>query len=250
LAYAYISWRGLRIASLTVPGESPGLFFLPGFNSNQLGIKAQYLRGWAERHGVAFASLDYSGHGASDGDLSDGSIGDWLSQAETVLDECTSGPQLLIGSSMGGWLALLLAIKRPDRVAGLLGLAIAPDFTQRLQARLTEGQMQELRSAGHVTLPSEFPTDRPYRIGQRLLADAEPYLLLGRETLPVVCPMALLHGQQDDSAPWQLSLTVSERVQSRYAEVLLVRDGEHRLSRDVDLARMDSLLTRLHDTIS
>lgn len=238
---------GTAIAYRRSPGLGPGVIFLTGFRSDMGGGKAVALERWARERGRAFVRFDYHAHGASEGRWEDGSIGRWRDDALAVLDRVTEGPQILVGSSMGGWIALLLALARPQRVAGLLGIAPAADFTERMiRPRLGPAEREALERDGRFIAPSAYDP-AGYPITKHLLDEAKAHLLLtdGRGAIPVRCPVRLLHGQCDPDIPWQTSLDIAAAVESRDVRVTLVKDGDHRLSRDVDLAQMLQLAGEL-----
>ncbi len=228
---------GTTIAYRSSPGVGPGLVFLTGFRSDMGGIKAVALERWARDQGRAFIRFDYHAHGQSSGDWADGSIGRWRDDALAVLDQLTEGRQILVGSSMGGWIALLLARARPDRVAGLMGIAPAPDFTERMiRPRLTAAQRDALESQGRFIAPSSYDPEG-YPITRHLLEEAKAHLLLPGP-IPIRCPVRLLHGQRDPDIPWRTSLDLADALESPDVQVTLVKDGDHRLSRDADIALM------------
>lgn len=225
---------GTAIAYRRTRGQGPGLLFLSGFRSDMTGVKALALEGWAIAHGHGFVRFDYHAHGASGGDWADGSIGRWYADALAVLDHVTDGPQILVGSSMGGWIALLLALARPDRVAGLVGVAAAADFTERLiRPRLTNDQQASLSRDGYFIAPSAYDP-AGYMITAHLLDEARAHLLLPGP-IGVRCPVRLLHGQLDADIPWQTCLDLAAALDSLDVRVTLVKDGDHRLSRDQDI---------------
>jgi len=230
---------GATLAYHRSPGAAPGVVFLGGFTSDMTGIKATTLERWCRGRGQAFVRFDYSGHGASSGRFADGTIGRWTEEALAVLDELTDGPQILVGSSMGAWLMLLAALARPERIAALLGLACAADFTEYLLwDRLDESLRDRLRRERVITLPS--PYGEPYLIAMNLIEEAARHRLLERPELPIRCPVRLIHGMADADVPWRTSLRVMEQLASPDARLILVKDGEHTLSREQDLL----LLTR------
>jgi pimeloyl-ACP methyl ester carboxylesterase len=230
---------GATLAYHRSPGAAPGVVFLGGFTSDMTGIKATTLERWCRGRGQAFVRFDYSGHGASSGRFADGTIGRWTEEALAVLDELTHGPQILVGSSMGAWLMLLAALARPERIAALLGLACAADFTEYLLwDRLDESLRDRLRRERVITLPS--PYGEPYLIAMNLIEEAARHRLLERPELPIRCPVRLIHGMADADVPWRTSLRVMEQLASPDARLILVKDGEHTLSREQDLL----LLTR------
>ena len=220
------------------------MVFLGGFRSDMTGTKALFLEDFCRRRGRAFVWFDYFGHGASSGDVALGTIGGWTGDAVAVLDSLTEGAQILVGSSMGGWIMVLAALARTERVHALVGIAAAPDFTEDLLwPRLDEAQRRELRESGAVTLPSEYdPGGYAYRLG--LFEDGKRHLVM-REAIALECPVRLLHGMRDVAVPWQRSLSLAERLDSRDVAVTLVKDGDHRLSSEADLARLGRTLDAL-----
>jgi pimeloyl-ACP methyl ester carboxylesterase len=226
--------------------KTPGLMFLGGFMSDMSGGKAQALEAYAAARGRAFLRFDYRGHGASSGRFEDATIGDWAGDALAILDERTEGPQILVGSSMGGWIMLLVALARPGRVAGLVGIAAAPDFTEDLiWARATPAQRAALESTGHVDNPSAY-SDAPYRITRRLIEEGRDHLLLHRP-VALTCPVRLIHGLADPDVPWQTSLRLAEALHSTDVEITLVKGGGHRLSEPADLARLQRVIEALDE---
>lgn len=217
--------------------ERPGVVFLPGFMSDMTGIKATFLEGLAGRHGLPYLRFDYSGHGASAGRFEDGTIGAWLGDVLDVLDALTQGPQVLVGSSMGGWLALLAALKRPDRVAGLIGLAAAPDFTEELiHSELDESQREALARDGVVYKETTYG-DRPLAFTRALIEEGRNHLLLG-DSIPIGCPIRLVHGYDDPDVPWEMALMILRRLAAEDVTVTYIKGGDHRLSRPDDLTRI------------
>jgi len=223
---------GVELAWAHLPGRGPTVVFLPGFGSDMAGEKATTLAAFCAAEGRAMLRLDYSGHGVSGGDFINGSIGRWADDARIVIDRVITGKMLLVGSSMGGWIALLLARARPESVAGVVGIAAAPDFTERMWENMTAEERATLASTGLVVRPSNYGD--PYRITRGLIEDGRQHLLM-HGPIPLRCPVRLLHGQQDADVPWQLALSIAERVQSSEVQVTLVKDGDHRLSRPQDL---------------
>jgi pimeloyl-ACP methyl ester carboxylesterase len=235
---------GATIAYHRLAGAAPGIVFLGGFRSDMTGIKALFLEDYCLRRGQAYVRFDYFGHGASSGDPASGTIGRWSEDAVAVLDSLTEGKQILIGSSMGGWVMLLTALARTSRVHALVGIAAAPDFTEDLVwPRLTPAQQRELRKTGAVTLPSEYdPEGYTYRLS--LFEDGRRHLVM-RNAIPLDCPVRLVHGMDDASVPWRTSLALAERIESGDVTVTLAKKGDHRLSREADLARLASILDEL-----
>jgi dienelactone hydrolase len=234
---------GTRLAYIRQNGTAPTVVFLPGFKSDMTGDKATALAAFCAASGQAMLRFDYSGHGASEGAFTDGTIGCWAADALAVIDALTQGPLILVGSSMGGWIALLTALARPARVAGLIGIAAAPDFTQRLMLpRLTDTQRAELDQHGVTYRPSQYGPPMP--LTRALIQDGARHLVL-TGPIPVTCPVRLLHGQADPDVPWQLALESAEKLASQDVRVTLVKDGDHRLSRPSDLALLCRTLAEL-----
>ena len=235
---------GATLAYRRVPGGAPGIVFLAGLRSDMTGTKASYLDAYCRRHGCAYVRFDYFGHGASSGDFTDGTVGRWAEDAIAVIDELTEGPQILIGSSLGGWLMLLAALARPQRIYALVGIAPAPDATEDLLwPRLDEAQRSGLMATGSVTLPSEYdPAGYTYTLG--MIEDGRRHLVM-RGPIALDCPVRLLHGMRDPSVPWRISIRLAEQLTSRDVAVTLVKDGDHRLSNEADLARLAATLDEL-----
>jgi len=236
---------GTRIGYRQTPGRAPGVIFLGGFMSNMSGGKAIALENACRSRGQAFLRFDYSGHGASSGRFEDGTIGRWRDEALAVLDELTTGTQILVGSSMGAWIMLLIALARPERIAGLLGVACAADFIEDLfWHHLDPATRETLQRDGVIYMPSDYDAT-PYPITLHLIEEAREHLLLRGARLPIQCPVRLLHGMRDASVPWQTSIKVAERLASEDVRVLLLKDGEHRLSRESDLNLLVEWLAEL-----
>ncbi len=231
---------GVPLAWRRIAGSGAGVVFLGGFNSDMTGSKAEFLAGWCEARGTPFLRFDYSGHGTSGGRFVDGTIGRWAEDAAVVFDALAEGPQVLVGSSMGGWIALLLALRRPARVRALVGIAPAPDFTEDL---MWAGFPPEVRAAierdGMWHRPSEYGA--PYPITRALIEDGRRHLLL-RGPLPLTVPLRILQGQQDPDVPWEHALRLASCVAGGDVRVVLVKDGDHRLSRPQDLALLGETL--------
>ncbi len=235
---------GVELAWRRRAGRGPGVMFLGGFNSDMTGTKAEELSAFCAAENRAFLRFDYSGHGASGGRFEDGTIGRWAEDAACAFDRLTEGPQVLVGSSMGGWMALLLALRRPERVAALVGIAAAPDFTALIVETLPAGAREAIAREGVWRRPSEYGD--PYPITRALLEEGERHMLLrGGGPIPISAPVRLLHGQRDPDVPWELSLRVAEAVAGEDVQVVLVKDGDHRLSRPQDLALLRRTLSAL-----
>jgi pimeloyl-ACP methyl ester carboxylesterase len=235
---------GTTIAYHRLAGFGPGIVFLGGFRSDMTGTKALFLEDYCRRRGRAFVRFDYFAHGQSSGDFADGTISRWRDDAVSVIDSLTEGPQILVGSSMGGWIMVLAALARRERVAALIGIAAAPDFTtDLLPHRLTAAQRRTLDREGRVVMPSPYDP-AGYLYTKALVEDGNRNLVL-RNDIPLSCPVRLLHGMADESVPWQQSLQLAERLAGADVTLTLIKDGDHRLSRDEDLARLAGLLDRL-----
>ncbi len=241
LAYARLpeipGARGFR------PGR-PGVMFCGGFVSDMTGTKAVWLEELCRSRGQAYVRFDYLGHGVSSGRFTDGTIGRWAEDAAAVLDAATEGPQIVVGSSMGGWIAVLLALARPERIAGLVGVAAAPDFTEELiRPALGPEALAALAREGVCAIPTVYG-DEPYRITRRLLDDGRERRVL---TGPVAIgrPVRLIHGMADAEVPWRQSLRLAEAITGGDVRLLLVKDGEHRLSRPSDLALIGAAVAEL-----
>jgi pimeloyl-ACP methyl ester carboxylesterase len=234
--------RALAVRART--GAAPGLFWLSGYKSDMKGTKAEALAYWAELHGRACLRFDYSGCGESEGKFTDGTIGRWLAESLAVFDACCRGPQILVGSSMGGWLALLLvrALKQrgssgPGSVAGLVLIAPAVDFTEELMwKRFTPAIKAELAEKGVWERPSAYAPE-PYLVTKGLIEEGRNHLLLGG-MIETGCPVRILQGVEDPDVPWQHAGELTSRLASDDVVLTLVKDGDHRLSRPEDIERM------------
>jgi pimeloyl-ACP methyl ester carboxylesterase len=234
-----------RIAVRQRPGGAPGLFWLGGFKSDMRGTKAQSLDTWAELQGRALTRLDYSGHGESGGGFADGTIGRWLEESLAVFDACCEGPQVVIGSSMGGWLGLLLARalaqRPPPPAAGslkaLVLIAPAVDFTQVLMwERFSPEIRRQIEAQGAWQRPSQYG-EEPYPITRGLIEEGRRHLLLGG-MIETGCPVRILQGVQDPDVPWQHAVDLTARLAQDDVVLTLVKDGDHRLSRPEDIERL------------
>lgn len=232
-----------RIAVRPRSGGSPGLFWLGGFNSDMKGTKALALDAWAGEHGRACVRFDYSGHGESGGKFVDGTIGRWLEESLAVFAQFCTGPQVVIGSSMGGWMALLLAreiAKRPGKasLAGLVLIAPAPDFTEELMWKGFSAEVRkEIETEGVWMRPSEYGDGTPYPITRNLIEEGRNHLLLG-SAIEVGCPVRILQGAQDPDVPWQHAFALAHRLPAEDVVLTMIQDGDHRLSRPQDIARI------------
>ncbi len=235
VAYLYTP-DGERLAYEAVEGGGPTVVWLGGFNSDMSGTKAEALADWAGKRGRAYVRFDYFGHGASSGELVRGTISRWRADALAVIDQLTRGPLLLVGSSMGGWIATLAALVRPERVAGLLLIAPAADMTDKLmEPKLGPEARESLAITGVWTRPSPYGPGDP--ITRALLEDGRAWSVLPG---PVACdaPLRVLQGGEDVDVPWTHTLSLAQAWRGRDVVFTLVRDGDHRLSRPQDLARL------------
>ena len=238
-----------RIAVRARDGAAPGLFWLGGFNSDMKGTKALALDAWAAERGRACVRFDYSGHGESGGQFTDGTIGRWLEESVAVFDRFCRGPQVVIGSSMGGWMALLLAREiakglekglengaNSASLAGLVLIAPAPDFTEELMWKGFSPEIRrEIEQNGVWFRPSEY--GEPYPITRALIEEGRNHLLLGG-SIAVGCPVRILQGARDPDVPWRHAFTLAQRLPAEDVVLTMIQDGDHRLSRPQDIARI------------
>ena len=235
-----------QIAILRRPGRTPGLFWLSGFRSEMTGSKASAVDAFGEAHGLAVTRMDYSGHGQSGGDFNLGTISRWLEEALAVFDT-TTGPQILIGSSMGGYISLLLTralrARGIDRVAGLVLIAPATDMTELMLTQMPKKYQKLLEKQGFVDTPSEYSTD-PYRINQALIEDGRQHLLFGR-AIELGAPVTILQGAKDKDVPKEQALKLVQHLLTDPVTLTLVPDGEHRMSRPEDLALLEKAIEQI-----
>jgi pimeloyl-ACP methyl ester carboxylesterase len=231
-----------RIAILSRQGDGPPVVWLGGFKSDMVSTKAAHLDAWAQREGRAFLRFDYSGHGVSEGSFEDGTIGRWLEEALAVIRRRAGARPLLVGSSMGGWIALLaarqLAKETPKlRPMGLVLIAPAVDFTEVLMGKeLSPEARREIEEKGVYLRPSAYSPE-PYPITRNLIEEGKRHLLLGG-TIQTGCPVHVLQGMRDPDVPWRHALTLMEHLSGDESVITLIKDGDHRLSREEDLARL------------
>lgn len=238
--------EGREIAVVQRPGGAPGMFWLGGFRSDMAGSKAMALDALGVEQGLGVTRFDYSGHGMSGGDFELGTISRWLEEAEAVF-ATTSGPQIIVGSSMGGWLALLLAralLRRGSQAHGLVLIAPAPDMTHALMlADFTPAEHESLQNNGYVDQPSAY-SETPYRITRALIEDGAQHLLFGG-VIETGCPVTILQGGQDPDVPPAHAIKLVTHILHDPVTLTLIPDGDHRLSRDEDLARLRDAVMRL-----
>lgn len=242
--------NGDRIAYVRSAAKSgdkrPGVVFLGGFISDMTGTKATHLEALCRARGQAYIRFDYQGHGVSSGRFEDGTIGRWAENALAVLDQVATGPQILVGSSMGGWIAVLVARARPDRVAGLVGIASAPDFSEELiRPSLDATALQALAEAGKCEIPGD-EGEPPIPITQAFLDDGRQQSVLGEE-IAIDCPVRLIHAIDDADVPWRQSLRLAQAVRTQDVTLTLVKQAGHRLSRPEDLDLIAHSVTSLSE---
>lgn len=226
-----------KIAYRLRPGSEPTLVFLPGYGSDMEGTKALALDAFAERRDVGMLRLDYSGTGSSGGDFEQATLASWLEESLTAIDELTRGPLILVGSSMGGWIALHLAQLRPDRVQALVGIAAAPDFTDW---GFTDAQKAELRRRGR--LEQKNPSDaQPQLFTLPFWESGQRLRLLGK-AIDINCPVRLIHGDMDPDVPLEIALGTLRRLRSADVQLGVIKEGDHRLSRPHEI---DAILRTL-----
>ncbi len=231
---------GRRIAYHQTEGFGPGLVFLGGFKSDMGGTKAVHLEAWARAQGRAFLRFDYSGHGASSGAFTDGCIGDWAQDAQDAITQLTKGPQILIGSSMGGWISLLMAKRIPDKIAALVTIAAAPDFTEdSMWADFSDDQKRALE-AGQVALPSEY--GEPYIITKHLIEDGRNHLVL-RDPLHLPFPVRMMQGTDDADVDMSVALRLISHATGDDMRLIVLKGGDHRFSDPAALKLIEDATT-------
>lgn len=229
--------QGRKIAYEKHDGRGPCVVFLSGLKSDMNGTKAVHLEDWARAQGRAFLRFDYSGHGQSSGDFTDGCIGDWAEDTRAVLEAVTDGPLVLVGSSMGGWQSLLAAKHMPERINGLVTIAAAPDFTEdSMWAGFTDAQKSEMEREGRVALPSDY--GEPYIITRRMIEDGRKRLVL-REPLELPFPVRFLQGTADEDVPMSVALRLMEHATGPDMRLTLVDGADHRFSDAACLALIE-----------
>ena len=234
--------QGRRIAYHLTDGTGPAIVFLGGFKSDMCGTKAVHLEAWAKREGRAFLRFDYSGHGESSGEFSEGAIGDWFEDASAAIT-LLAGKLVLVGSSMGGWISLLVAREIPERIAGLVTIAAAPDFTEdSMWAGFSDAQKAEL-AAGQVALPSDY--GEPYIITKRLIEEGRARLVL-RDPLALPFPVRFLQGTADTDVKTEVALRLLDHATGPDMRLTLVDGADHRFS---DVAYLDLITTTVEDVI-
>ncbi|MFG1294343.1 MULTISPECIES: alpha/beta hydrolase [Xanthobacter] len=237
---------GRDIAVRAIPGDAPGVFWLGGFKSDMTGTKAERLAALAAERSHAYVRFDYSGHGASGGAFEEGTISRWLEEALAVFDGATAGEQVVVGSSMGGWLALLLAralaARGETRLKALVLVAPAPDFTETLMwSRFPAEVQSEITVNGRFLKPTPYG-DEPYVITRTLIEDGRSHLILGAP-FAVGCPVRILQGAKDEDVPWEHAMRLVTCLAEDDVVFSLIKDGDHRLSRPEDLERLAQVVS-------
>lgn len=228
---------GHGLAWRRVAGDGPTVVWLGGFKSDMAGTKAQVLADWALANGRAFVRFDYFGHGESSGDFAQGTITRWREDALAVLDQLTEGALVLVGSSMGGWIACLAAMAHPERIHGIVLVAPAPDFTEKLmKPEIPPQGLADLAADGVWLRPSEY--GEPYPITRQLLEDGARWSILEASGVAIEAPVRVLQGAQDPDVPWRHALELANAIKSDDVVFTLIKNGDHRLSRPQDLARL------------
>jgi pimeloyl-ACP methyl ester carboxylesterase len=231
---------GRRIAHHRTPGAGPGVVFLGGFRSDMEGTKALHLEAWAKRTGRAFLRFDYSGHGQSSGAFTEGCISDWAEDARAAIEALTEGPQVLVGSSMGGWISAIIIAEIPQKVAGFVGIATAPDFTEDSMWRdFSAEERRELMEDGQVDLPSDY--GEPYPITRRLIEDGRENLVL-RRPLRMRFPVRLLQGTEDEAVERQVALNLLDHIEGDDVRLTFVKGADHRFSAPENLKLIEAAL--------
>ncbi len=232
---------GRRIAYHKTAGTFPGVVFLGGLHSDMEGTKAVYLEEWAKETGRAFLRFDYSGHGQSSGTFTEGCIGEWAADAMAAIFELTEGPQILVGSSMGGWIALLVARTIPTKVCGLIGIAAAPDFTEdSMWAGFSDALKAEMAETGRVALPSDY-SDEPYIITRKMIEDGRKQLVL-RDPLPLNFPVRLLQGTADTDVDMSVALRLLDHAEGDDIRLALIKGADHRFSTPDNLSLIRKMI--------
>lgn len=227
--------------------DLPMVVFVHGFHSDMMGTKAEFLASHCETKGQPFLRFDASGHGQSEGNFEDGTIGVWLSDVLGAIDLLSTGKIILVGSSMGGWLALLAALKRPDRVAGVIGLAAAPDFTRWMQAELSDAQKQALARDGYFMRESDYGA--PYKVTRALFEEGENHCILDG-VINLSMPVRIVQGMEDADVPWQTAQRIAGQITGADKKIYLLEGGDHRLSRNEDLKLLGTLIDELSAVIA
>ncbi|XP_004624938.1 mycophenolic acid acyl-glucuronide esterase, mitochondrial [Octodon degus] len=238
-----------KLAYKRLKGKSPGIIFIPGYISNMNGTKALAIEEFCKSLGHAYIRFDYSGVGNSEGNLEECTVGKWRKDILSIIDDIAEGPQILVGSSLGGWLMLHAAIARPEKVMALVGIATAADALVTQFNQLPVEVKKEVEIKGTWSLPSKYHADGFYRVQYSFIKEAEHHCLL-HSPIPVRCPVRLLHGLKDDIVPWQTSMQVADRVLSTDVDVILRKESDHRMKEKADIQLLTYTIDDLIDKLS
>lgn len=220
--------------------DLPTVIFLGGFRSDMQGTKATFLEERCKARAQSYIRFDYSGHGESGGEFEDGTITGWADDAADIIQSLTEGPLVLVGSSMGGWISLLLALRYPSKVIGLVGLAAAPDFTREMAADIDDDQRRMLEEKGYFELENDY-SDEPYIITRKLVEDGNSNLLLDKDIVLDI-PVRIIQGMKDADVEWQTAHRIKNAITGEDVEVCLIEDGDHRLSGEKELELIDRMV--------
>jgi pimeloyl-ACP methyl ester carboxylesterase len=226
--------RRLAYQRLSGHADKPGVLFLGGYASDMAGTKACFLAEYCASRNISFTRFDYSGHGQSSGDFKEGTIGTWFDDSMAVFDRLTEGAQIVIGSSMGGWMGLMLGVKRPQRIKAFIGVAAAPDFTEDLMWEMFSNEQRKQLQRDGLIYDENAPPEERAPITLKLIEEARAHLML-REPITLTCPVRLLQGMQDRDVPWTYAPRIADTILGDDVRVILVKDGDHRLGREQDL---------------
>ncbi|KAI8509626.1 Mycophenolic acid acyl-glucuronide esterase, mitochondrial [Branchiostoma belcheri] len=240
--------RDPDLAYCSTPGRSPGVIFFPGFLSNMDGTKALALEGYCRAAGLAYTRFDYRGMGQSQGSIENCSISTWKQDCLDVLDQVTTGKQIIVGSSMGGWLMLLIAMNRPERIHALVGIATAADFVKKHWEQAPIIVQNQWKEQGVYTFPSDYTDTGTVSLGYNWIQDSLPYCILGTR-LPISCPVRLIHGLRDADVPYQTSAQILEELDAKDVDLILRKSGEHRMSEPEDLELIIDTVDKLVNTL-
>ncbi|KAK2488910.1 hypothetical protein MC885_007856, partial [Smutsia gigantea] len=238
-----------NLAYKKLKGKSPGVIFIPGFISNMNGTKALAIEEFCKSLGHTYIRFDYSGVGNSDGNLQECTVGKWRKDVLSIIDDLAVGPQILVGSSLGGWLMLHAAISRPQKVVALIGIATAVDGLVMQFNQLPTEVKKEIEAKGVWTMPSKYSEEGVYHIQYSFIKEAEHHCLL-HSPIPVACPVRLLHGMKDDIIPWQTSIQVADRLVSTDVDVILRKHSDHRMKEKADIQLLVYTIDDLIDKLS
>ncbi|KAF6384301.1 abhydrolase domain containing 10, depalmitoylase [Rhinolophus ferrumequinum] len=238
-----------NLAYKRLKGKNPGIIFIPGYVSSMNGTKALAVEEFCSSLGHAYIRFDYSGVGNSDGNLQECTVGRWRKDVLSIIDDLAEGPQILVGSSLGGWLMFHAAIARPQKVVALIGVATAVDGLVTQFNQLPLEVKKEIEMKGVWNMPSKYSEEGVYHIPYNLIKEAEHHCLL-HSPIPVTCPIRLLHGMKDDIVPWHTSIQIADRVVSRDVDVILRKDSDHRMKEKADIQLLVCTIDDLIDKLS